>query len=104
MHMITAQFVPLLHTYKQKQWCMFVSESVEVRNDQSFLLRAKAEAETKIYCSDPEIKQQCSVGKTNLSMLKEIEASQDEHQEHIDLFFLIRSFFNKNLFFSRPIR
>jgi hypothetical protein len=66
-----------------------VSDTVEVRNYQSFLLRVTADVETKTYCSDPEIKQQCSVGKTNLSMLKEIEASQDEHQEHVgDLFFL----------------
>jgi len=66
-----------------------VSESAEVRNDQSFLLRATAEVETKIYCSDPEIMQQCSVGKANPSMLKEIEASQDEHQQHVDLFFFL---------------
>jgi len=85
MHLITAQFVPWLLTYKQKQWC--VSETTEVRNDQSFLLRVTAEVETKTYCSDPEIKQQCSEGKTNLSMLKEIEARKDEHQEHVDLFF-----------------
>jgi hypothetical protein len=64
-----------------------VSETIEVRNDQSFLLRVTTEVETKTYCSDPEIKQQCSEGKTNLSMLKEIEARKDEHQEHVDLFF-----------------
>jgi hypothetical protein len=81
-----------------------VSKTDEVRNDQSFLLRVTAEVETKTYCSDPEIKQQCSMGKTNLSMLKESESNQDEHKEHVcDLFLNVRSLFNNNYFF-RPIR
>jgi hypothetical protein len=65
-----------LVVYPQAETVVYVcvSETVEVRNDQSFLLKVTAEVETKT-CYDPEIKQQCSVGKTNLSMLKEIKAS-----------------------------
>jgi len=82
--------VRALVVYLQAETVVYVcaSETVEVRKDQSFLLRVTAEVETKTYCSDPEIKQQCSVGKTNLSMRKEIEASQVEHQEHVGDFFI----------------
>jgi len=68
-------------------------------------LRVTAEVDIKTYCSDPEIKQQCSVGKTNLSMLKEIEASQDEHQEHAGDFFLNNEVTIEQVFvFFRPIK
>jgi len=91
-HALDHCIVCALVVYLQEETVVYVcvSETVEVRNDQSLLLRVTAEAETKTYCSDPEIKQQCSVGKTNLSILKEIKASQDEHQQYVgDLFFFL---------------
>jgi hypothetical protein len=81
-----------------------VSETVEVRNDQSFLLRVTAEVETKTYCFDTEIKRQCSVEKTILSMLKEIEASQVEHQEHFGDLFFFNEVTVQQEFFFRPIK
>lgn len=106
MHLITAQFVPLLRTYKQKQWCMFVCQKVlksEVIKASSWGLQQKLKPKFIVL-----------IQKSSNSALWERptppcwrklrQVRMNINSMLIFFFFWMRSLFNKNLFFSRSIR
>jgi hypothetical protein len=67
MGWVSVKFVSRLLTDEQKQWCVFVYQELLVRNVQNLVITVD---ETRLYCYDPETKQQSCQGITSRISLK----------------------------------